>query len=137
MLITYSMLCDVAKVIGSLSLLAVLISCLGLLGMAAYTAETRAKEISIRKIVGSSVSQIIVLLTRGFVKLLLIATVIALPAAYLLNNMWLQFFAHRVSISPLTLVLSVLAMFIISLLTVFSQSWRAAFTNPIKKLRSE
>lgn len=137
LLFTHSMLSDVAKILGTISLLAVLISCLGLLGMATYTAETRAKEISIRKVVGSSVPQIIVLLTRGFVILLAIAAVIAIPAAYLLNNMWLQFFASRVSISPLTLIISVLVMFIISLLTVFSQSWRAAFANPIKKLRSE
>lgn len=137
LLFTHSMLSDVAKIFGALSLLAVLISCLGLLGMATYTAETRAKEISIRKIVGSSVPQIIVLLTKGFVLLLVIAAIIAIPIAYLLNNMWLQFFASRVSISPLTLIISVLAMFIISLLTVFSQSWRAAFANPIKKLRSE
>jgi putative ABC transport system permease protein len=137
LLFTHSMLSDVAKILGSLSLLAVLISCLGLLGMAAYTAETRAKEISIRKIVGSSVPQIVVLLTKGFVILLVIATVIAIPVAYLLNNMWLQFFASRVSITPITLIMSVLILFIISLLTVFSQSWRAAFANPIKKLRSE
>jgi putative ABC transport system permease protein len=137
LLFTHSMLSDVAKILGALSLLAVLISCLGLLGMAAYTAETRAKEISIRKIVGSSVPQIIVLLTKGFVIMLGIAAVIAIPIAYLLNNMWLQFFASRVSISPLTLIISVLVMFIISLLTVFSQSWRAAFANPINKLRSE
>jgi putative ABC transport system permease protein len=136
-LFTHSMLSDIAKILGALSLLAVFISCLGLLGMATYTAETRAKEISIRKIVGSSVSQIMVLLTKGFVKLLLIATVIALPAAYLLNNMWLQFFAHRVSVSVLILLLSVLVMFVLSMLTVFSQSWRAAFANPVKNLRRE
>jgi putative ABC transport system permease protein len=136
-LFTHSMLSDVAKILGALSLLAVLISCLGLLGMATYTAETRAKEISIRKIVGSSVPQIIMLLTKGFVKLLLIATVIALPAAYLLNNLWLQFFAHRVSVNVLILLLSVLIMFALSLLTVFSQSWRAAFANPVKNLRRE
>jgi putative ABC transport system permease protein len=136
-LFTHSMLSDVAKVLGALSFLAVFISCLGLLGMATYTAETRAKEISIRKIVGSSVGQIVVLLTKGFVKLLLIATVIAVPAAYLLNNMWLQFFANRVSVSVAILLVSVLIMFVLSLLTVFSQSWKAAFANPVKALRQE
>ncbi len=137
LMFTHSMLTDVAKILGVLSLLAVLISCLGLLGMATYSAEARAKEISIRKIVGSNVPQIILLLTKGFAVLLVIATVIALPLAYLLNNLWLQFFAYRVSISPLTLIICVMVMFLISLLTVFSQSWRAAFVNPIKKLRSE
>ncbi|MBX9781798.1 MAG: ABC transporter permease [Chitinophagaceae bacterium] len=137
LLFTHSMLSDVAKILGALSLLAVLISCLGLLGMAAYTAETRAKEISIRKVVGSSVQQIMVLLSKGFVILLAISAVIAIPVAYIINNMWLRFFASRVSITPLTIIVSVLVMLIISLLTVFSQSWRAAFANPVKKLRSE
>jgi putative ABC transport system permease protein len=137
LLFMHSMLSDVAKILGTLSLLAVLVSCLGLLGMATYTAETRAKEISIRKVIGSSVPQIIVLLSKGFIVLLAIAAVIAIPAAYLLNNMWLQFFASRINISPLTLIISVMAMLLISLLTVFSQSWRAAFANPIKKLRNE
>lgn len=134
---TQALLRDASKILGTLSFLAVFISCLGLLGMAAYTAQTRAKEISIRKIVGSNVSQIVVLLSKGFIMLLLIATVIALPAAYMLNNMWLQFFASRISISPLVMLLSVLIMFGISLLTVFSQSWRAAFANPLKYLRNE
>lgn len=137
LLFTHSMLSDVAKIFGALSLLAVFISCLGLLGMATYTAETRAKEISIRKILGSSVSQIILLLTKGFVKMLLIATLIALPAAYFINNMWLQFFAYRVSVSAWVLLLSVLIMFALSLLTVFSQSWHAAFANPVKNLKRE
>lgn len=137
LLFVHSMLSDVAKILGGLSLLAVLISCLGLLGMAAYTAETRAKEISIRKVVGSSVAQIIVLLAKGFVILLAIAAVIAIPLAFIINNMWLRFFASRVSVSPLTVIISLMVMFALSLLTVFSQSWRAAFANPIKKLRNE
>jgi putative ABC transport system permease protein len=137
LLFTYSMLTDIAKILGFLSLLAVLISSLGLLGMAAYMAEARSKEISIRKIVGSGVPAIVVLLTKGFVKLLLIATVIAIPAAYFLNTKWLQFFASRVTVSPAILLLSVAILFVVSMLIVFSQSWRAAFANPVKKLRNE
>jgi putative ABC transport system permease protein len=137
LLSTHSFLTDIAKIVGFLSLMAVLISCFGLLGMATYTAQTRSKEISIRKVVGANVLQIIILLSKGFVKLLLIATVIATPLAYFLNNMWLQFFAYRVSISLGVLVTSILIMLFISSLTVFSQSWRAAFANPVKSLRSE
>jgi putative ABC transport system permease protein len=137
LLFTHSMLSDAAKILGTLSLLAVLISCFGLLGMAAYTAETRAKEISIRKVVGSNVSQIIVLLTKGFVKLLLIATVIAVPLAYFINNMWLQFFASRVSVSIGILLMGILLMLFISLLTVFSQSLKAAYANPVKNLKPD
>jgi putative ABC transport system permease protein len=134
---THSMLSDAAKILGALSLLAVLISCFGLLGMAIYTAETRAKEISIRKVVGSTVPQIIVLLSKGFIKLLLIATVIAMPLAYFISNMWLRFFAYRVSVGPGLLIVSVLIMFVISLATVFSQSWRAAYANPVKNLKPD
>jgi putative ABC transport system permease protein len=137
LLFTHSMLSDAAKILGTLSLLAVLISCFGLLGMAAYTAETRAKEISIRKVVGSNVSQIIVLLTKGFVKLLLIATVIAVPLAYFINNRWLQFFASRVSVSIGILLMGILLMLFISLLTVFSQSLKAAYANPVKNLKPD
>lgn len=136
-LFTHSMLSDVAKVLGFLSILAVFISCLGLLGMASYTAQTRGKEISIRKVVGSSVPQIMMLLSKGFIKLLLLATLIALPLAYILNNMWLRFFAYRVDISAWVLVLSVMVMLALSLLIVISQSWRAAFANPVKGLRTE
>jgi putative ABC transport system permease protein len=78
-----------------------------------------------------------VLLTKGFVLLLVIASFIAVPLSYILNNLWLQFFAARVSITPVTLILSVLVMFLISMLTVLSQSWRAAFANPLKHLRNE
>ncbi len=137
LLFTHSMLSDAAKILGTLSLLAVLISCFGLLGMAAYTAETRAKEISIRKAVGSSVPQIIVLLSKGFVKLLLLAIFIAVPLAYFINNMWLQFFAYRVSVSAGLLFKSILVIFFISLLTVFSQSWRVAYENPVKNLKPD
>ena len=133
----HSMLNDVSKILGTLAILAVLISCLGLLGMAAYTAQTRAKEICIRKIVGSGVSQIIVLLSKGFFTLLIIAMAIVLPVAYILNNLWLQFFANRIAISPLVMMLSVIIMLAISLLTVLSQSLKAAIANPVKSLRTE
>jgi putative ABC transport system permease protein len=131
------MLSDVANVLSVLSLLAVLISCLGLLGMATYTAETRTKEIGVRKVLGSSVWQIVVLLSKGYLKMLLIAIVIATPLAYLLNNLWLDFFVYRVSIGFGILSLSVFILLIISMLTVFSQSWRAARVSPIKSLRTE
>jgi putative ABC transport system permease protein len=86
---------------------------------------------------GSSVWQIVVLLSKGYLKMLLIAIVIATPLAYLLNNLWLDFFVYRVSIGFGILSLSVFILLIISMLTVFSQSWRAAKISPIKSLRTE
>ncbi len=126
LLFTHAILSDLTTVLSFISILAVLISCLGLLGMATYTAETRTKEIGIRKVLGSSIWQIVVLLSKGYFQLLVVAIVIATPLAYLLNNMWLEFFAYRVSISIGILSISILALLIISMLTVFSQSFRAA-----------
>jgi putative ABC transport system permease protein len=110
---------------------------MGLLGMATYTAETRQKEIGIRKVLGSSVLQVIMLLSKSYMVLLTIAIVIAAPIAYMVNNMWLQFFASRVSISPLILLVNILILGVISLIIVFSQAWRVSVTNPVKSLRTE
>lgn len=137
MLFLYSMFSDVAKVIGFLSFLAALVSCLGLLGMATYTAETRTKEIGVRKVLGASVSQIAFLLSKGFITLLLIAIVIATPIAYFMNNLWLEFFATRVNFGVGILGLGILIMLVISLLTVFSQTWQAARANPVESLKNE
>ncbi len=137
LLFTHSMLRDIANVLGFLAFLAVLISCLGLLGMATYSAQARQKEIGIRKVLGSSVWQIIVLLSRGFAVLLLIAVAIATPLAYFANNLWLNFFASRVSIGVGVLAVSILSMVIISLLVVLSQAWGAAVRTPLKSLKTE
>jgi len=137
LLVAHSMLTDIAGIIGLLAFLAVFISCLGLLGMATYTAETRQKEIGVRKVLGSSVLQIILLLSRGFMILLAVAVLIATPLAYLINSMWLNFFASRVSISPAVLAASISVLLFISLVIVFSQGWRASRVNPVKSLRTE
>jgi putative ABC transport system permease protein len=132
-----SVLNDLAKILGFLAFLAVLVSCLGLLGMATFTAETRTKEIGVRKVLGASVPQIAILLSKSFITLLAIAIVIATPIAYFVNNLWLKFFAYRVSFGAGILGVGILTMLIISLLTVFSQTWRAARSNPVDSLRSE
>ena len=137
LLVTHSILKDVASIVGLLAFLAVFISCLGLLGMATYTAETRQKEIGVRKILGSSVFQIIVLLSKGFIVMLGIAVIIATPVAYFLNMMWLNFFPSRVSISPAILLMSISALTAISMLIVLSQGWRVSRANPVNSLRME
>lgn len=133
----HSMLSDAAAIIGFLAFLAVLVSCLGLLGMAVYTAETKRKEVGIRKVLGSGMLQIIFQLSKGFLLLLGIAVVAATPVAYILNNMWLQSFASRVSISPAVLLTGIAMLGLISLLIVCSQAWRAWRINPVKSLRTE
>lgn len=137
LLFLYSMFSDIAKVIGFLAFLAVLVSCLGLLGMATYTAETRTKEIGVRKVLGASVPQIAILLSKSFIYLLLLAVIIATPLAYFINNMWLEFFVQRVNFGVGILGLGVLIMLIISFLTIFSQTWRAARSNPVDSLKNE
>jgi len=128
---------NIAAILGVLALLAVIISCLGLLGMATYTAETRRKEISLRKVLGSSVSQVVFLLSRSFLIMLGIAVVISVPIAYFLNNIWLRFFVSRVRITPFILVANVLVLGAICFLIVFSQAWRVSTANPAKSLRME
>jgi putative ABC transport system permease protein len=135
--ITHSMLSDTAGILSVLAFLAVLISCMGLLGMATYTAETRRKEISVRKVLGSSVFQIIILLSQGYMILLGIAVAIAVPVAYIVNNIWLQNFASRISIAPWDLLLDILALAAISFLIVLSQAWKISNANPAKNLRTE
>lgn len=137
LLIAHTVMSNLAGILGFIAFLAVLISCLGLLGMATYTAETRQKEIGVRKVLGSSVGQIIYLLSKDYLRLLAVAVVIATPIAYFINNSWLEFFIQRVSITPWILIGCVFILLIISFLTVFSQSWRAARTNPVNSLRAE
>ncbi len=137
LLITHVVMSDIAGILGVLALLAVVISCLGLLGMATYTAETRRKEISLRKVLGSSVPQVILLLSRSFLVMQAIAVVISVPIAYFLNNIWLRFFVSRVTITPWILLANVLVLTAICFLIVFSQAWRVSTANPAKSLRSE
>ena len=133
----HAMLSDAASIIGFLAVLAVSISCLGLLGMALYTAETRRKEVGIRKVLGSGVMQIVFLLSKSYVVLLGIAIMIATPVAYMLNNVWLQFFASRISISPLILLAGIGGLSCICLCIVGLQAWNVSSLNPVKSLRTE
>ena len=117
--------------------LAILISCLGLLGLAVFTAEQRTKEIGIRKVLGASVAGITGLLAKDFLKLVVVAIVIASPLAYFFMDKWLSDFAYRVDIQWWTFVVAGLAAVTIAFLTVGFQSVKAALANPVKSLRSE
>ena len=117
--------------------LTLLISCLGLFGLAAFTVERRRKEIGIRKILGASVSQVVALLSRDFLVLVLVAFVIATPIAWYAMNEWLQDFAYRIEISWWVFALAGVLALLIALLTVSFQAVKAALANPVKSLRSE
>jgi putative ABC transport system permease protein len=128
---------DLVSVLSVVSFLAILISCLGLLGMATYTTETRLKEISIRKVLGSSDSSLVYLLSKGFFSVLLIAIVIAVPSAYFINNLWLQKLAYHVTVDISVIVLGVLILIFFGVITIGSQTWRATFVKPVENLKSE
>lgn len=119
------------------SILAIFIACLGLFGLAAFTAEQRTKEIGIRKVLGASVSGITELLTRDFLKLILLAIIIATPLAWWVMHNWLMNFVYRIQIAWWVFALAGLLAVVIALITISFQAIKAATTNPIKSLRTE
>ena len=117
--------------------IAILISCLGLLGLSIYSTEQRRKEIGIRKVLGASVNGIVVLLSKDFVKLVLIALIIASPLAWYFMTKWLDDFAYRINISWWVFVMAGMIALLIALVTVSFQAIKAAIANPVKSLRTE
>jgi len=125
------------QLFGYFTALAIVIGCLGLFGLTSFTAEQRTKEIGIRKVLGASVSSIIMLLVREFTKWVLLAVVIAWPIGYFVMKNWLQNFHYRTSLGFATFMLAAVLALIISLITVSYQSIRAALANPADSLRYE
>jgi len=125
------------KIFTVFSVLAIFIACLGLLGLATYTAEKRTKEIGIRKVMGAETSGIVTLLSKDFIKLVGIAIIIASPISWYAMDRWLEGFAYRIDISWWVFPLAGLLAIMIALLTVSSQAIKAALMNPVRALRSE
>ena len=117
--------------------LAIIISCLGLFGLAAYTAERRTREIGIRKVLGASISGITTLLSKDFLQLIVLSCVIAFPVAWWMMHNWLQNYQYRVQISWWIFLAAAVSAIIIALLTISFQSVKAAIANPVKSLRTE
>jgi putative ABC transport system permease protein len=127
----------IGKLAGIFAVLAIFISCLGLFGLASYIAEQRTKEIGIRKVLGASVSQVWLLLSKNFIVLVLVSCLIASPVAlYFLQN-WLQKYDYRISIEPSVFILAALLAIVITVITVSFQAIKAAIANPVKSLRTE
>jgi putative ABC transport system permease protein len=118
-------------------ILAVVISCLGLLGLAAFTAEQRTKEIGIRKVLGANVASVVALLSKDFMRLIIVSIVIASPVAWYLMDKWLKDFVYHIDMSWSILAIAGFIAITIALLTVSFQSIRAAITNPVKSLKAE
>lgn len=119
------------------ALLAIIIACLGLFGLATYIAEQRTKEIGIRKVLGASVTNIVRMLSKDFVKLVMLAFVIATPIAWWFMNQWLQDFAFRIELNWLMFVATGVIALVVALITLGFQAIRAAIANPVNSLRSE
>lgn len=125
------------KLFLNFAILAIFISCLGLLGLASYSTVQRTKEIGIRKVMGASVSNIVTLLSRDFLRLVAIAALIAFPVAWFAMNRWLEDFAYRTGVSWWVFVMAGILAALIALLTISFQAIKAAVANPIKSLRTE
>ncbi len=127
----------VSRVVGILTGLAIFISCLGLFGLASYSAERRVKEIGIRKVLGASVQNITTMLSKDFLKLVIISNLVAWPLAWFGINRWLQDFAYRIPMSWWVFIVAGAAAVAIAVLTVSFQAIKAAIANPVKSLRTE
>ncbi len=128
---------DALSIISVFALLAIVIAALGLLGMATYTVETRTKEIGLRKVLGASPQELVLLLSRNFLILLGIASVIAIPLGWFLGSQFLNVFAYRISMGLGILIPGILLLFGVGGVTIGSQAVRAALANPVRALRSE
>jgi len=125
------------KLLGIFSLLAILIATLGIISLSTMAAETRTKEIGVRKVNGAHISDVVVMLNKDFLKWVTVAFIVAVPIAYFVMNKWLENFSYKTSLSWWIFALSGSLAFVIALLTVSFQSWKAARRNPIESLRYE
>ncbi len=134
---TYQSEQKISVILSIFSGLTIFVACLGLFGLATFTAEQRTKEIGVRKVLGASVQQIVTLLSKEFLKLVLVACCLAFPIGYWLMDQWLQDFAYRIDINAWVFVLAGVLAVLIALLTISYQAIKAALANPVKSLRTE
>lgn len=127
----------IGKLAGIFSALAILISCLGLFGLAAYIAEQRTKEIGIRKVLGAPISGLWLMLTKDFIVLVLVSCIIASPIAYYFLHNWLLNYDYRITLGPLVFIIAALTAMLITIATISFQAIKAARANPVNSLRSE
>lgn len=132
-----SSLVDGTRILGLFAFLIVVIAGLGLFGMASYSAETRVKEVGIRKVVGAEAHQLVTLLSRELLTLVAFAVILAVPIAVILTNQYLSLFAEHVAIGALTLISGIAPVVLLAVVTVGSQAFRAAITDPVEVLRAE
>jgi putative ABC transport system permease protein len=128
---------DILVIVGYITFLAVTLACLGMLGMAMYSTQTRVKEVGIRKVMGASVSEIVFLLSQSFMFLIALAIVIGVPISIYLGTMFLNIYAYKIQIGFLLVATGVSTILLLGLLIVCSQTAKAALANPVRSLRYE
>lgn len=127
---------NMSKLLISFSVLTIFIACLGLLGLSAFTAEQRTKEIGIRKVMGATVSNVVILLSKDFGKLIIIAFIVVIPVSYYLIENWLMEFAYRINLGPGLFLIGAVTILVFALGTISYQSVKAAIMNPVDSLRN-
>ena len=127
----------IGQVFSVFTFLSLTVACLGLLGLAIYTAQRRTKEIGIRKVLGASIENVVTMLSKDFLKLVIVASIISFPIAWYAMDKWLQDFAYRTPVSWWIFSLAAGITLVIALVTISFQSIKAALTNPINSLRNE
>jgi putative ABC transport system permease protein len=133
----YSFESTIGKLSGAFTVLGIIVSCLGLVGLVSYTAERRAKEIGVRKVLGATVASVIALLFKDFGKLILLASFLSVPISYFVVNDYLGKFAYHFEPSILLFILPCIGIFVLAFISVFYQSFKAGMTNPTKVLRND
>jgi putative ABC transport system permease protein len=128
---------DITAVVGYITFLAIVLACLGMLGMAMYSSKTRTKEIGIRRVMGAGISDITLLLSKSFLLIITIAAAIGTPAAILLGGSFLDLYAYKIQVTPLLIVGSLSIIGVLGVVTITSQTLRAARANPVESLRYE
>ncbi|MDR9419901.1 ABC transporter permease [Gracilimonas sp.] len=132
-----SVFIDMIKILGLMAVFSVFISCLGLLGLAIYSSENRVKEIGIRKVLGASVNQLVLTLSKEYLWMIAIAVLISIPASWFINSLWLQTMSNKAEFGLSVHLFGALLATVLALLTISSQTYRSAKTNPVSNLRSE
>ncbi|WP_254412678.1 ABC transporter permease [Dyadobacter diqingensis] len=122
---------------GLFSILAIIVACLGLLGLSTFVIKLRTKEIGVRKVLGASVIGLLVLISKDFVKMVCIASVISIPVIYYLSNAWLENYAFHITPGLSVFIIPPVLLLILTLITICKQSLKTALTNPVKSLKSE
>ena len=128
---------QVSQTVGMLTVLAFIVSCLGLFGLASHSAERRVKEVGIRKVLGASVENIVGMLSRDFLKFVVVAALVALPLAWLAVRQWLQYYAYRIPINLWIFFGAVIVAIFVAFVSTSYQAFRAASSNPVNSLRAE